>query len=214
MKQSIINRIRALGGDTSKMNGESMSADLCSITFSTVLYRKPPDTPWAKVEEQEPIDGLGDFIQENLDLFKKDKERFFDTFYHTFFTLTEEPYGQYFWLGEKFTPFRKESKDFEEFHYLFDPPSPEFAKILSVTNGVETDFVHLFYGFAYPDGIFVASVDKNPENPTVFGTDHEAFFYEIDEEGDLESYLQSFWTKDELREVLEKYMEELSGGSL
>ena len=46
-------------------------------------------------------------------------------------------------------------------------------------------------------------VDINPENPTVFATDHEEWFIEIDNEGDLGKYLQSFWTKKELRDYIE-----------
>lgn len=63
--------------------------------------------------------------------------------------------------------------------------------------------IHLFYGYGYPDGIYIASQDKNADNPRVFATDHEAWFIEIDDEGDLASYLHSFWTKEELRAEIE-----------
>lgn len=45
MKQTILNRIQALGGDISKVKGTSLQEDLLAITFDTVLYEKPEDTP-------------------------------------------------------------------------------------------------------------------------------------------------------------------------
>lgn len=105
MKKAILDRIQALGGDISSVKGESLAKDLCSITFETVLYRKPIDTPWGDANVQEPIYGLGDFVDENRELYRKDKEAFFHKLYEKYFTLTEEPYGQYFWCGKMFTPF-------------------------------------------------------------------------------------------------------------
>lgn len=204
MKKSIMDRIEALGGDISRVKGSSLAEDLCSITFDTVLYKKPVDTPWARADEAEPIDGLGEFVDENMDLYRDNREAFFHKLYEKYFTLTEEPNGQYFWNGELFTPFREGSSDFNEWNRMFQEDIYSFEKILSVTDGKQTDFIHLFYGYGYPDCIYVAGQDSNPENPTVFGTDHEQWFIEIGNEGDLESYLQTFWTKEELREEIER----------
>ena len=66
MKQTILNRIQALGGDISKVKGTSLSDDLLAITFNTVLYPKPQDTPWAKADEKEPIYGLGEWVDANI----------------------------------------------------------------------------------------------------------------------------------------------------
>ncbi len=57
MKQAILDRIQALGGDISQVKGKSLAEDLMSITFDTVLYPKPEDTPWADEEDQEPSYG-------------------------------------------------------------------------------------------------------------------------------------------------------------
>lgn len=89
---------------------------------------------------------------------------------------------------------------------MFQEDIYSFQEIFSVTDNKQTNLIHLFYGYGYPDCIYVASQDKNSENPTVFGTDHEAFFIEIDHEGDLESYLYTFWTKEELRDYIEGRM--------
>ena len=78
MKQSILNRIQALGGDISKVKGTSLQEDLLSITFNTVLYEKPEDTPWAKADEEEPICGLGEWVDTHIELYKSDKKAFYD----------------------------------------------------------------------------------------------------------------------------------------
>lgn len=103
MNKTILDRIQALGGDISLVEGKSLADDLCAITFNTVLYKKPVDTPWAGADEEEPIDGLGQFMDENMELYQDDRERFFRKLYEK----TEEPYGQYFWNGELFTPFQR-----------------------------------------------------------------------------------------------------------
>ena len=207
MKKAILDRIEELGGNISSVEGKSLAEDLCSITFETVLYRKNVDTPWADADDEEPIYGLVDFIDENIELYKEDKEVFFNKLYEKYFILTEEPYGQYFWRGEMFTPFKQESADFKEWNKMFKDDKYSFSEILSVTDNKDTDFVHLFYGYDYPDCIYVASQDINSENPTVFGTDHEVWFIEIYDEGDLEKYLQNFWTKEELRDYIENRMD-------
>ena len=203
MKQAILERLQALGGDISLVKGESLAEDLCTITFDTVLYQKPLWTPWTDANGEEPIDGLGEFLDANLTLYQADKERFFQKRYETYFILNEVPYGQYFWLGEMFTPFQEGTRDFETWHEVFQGEIYSFETIFSVTEANTTDLIHLFYGYGYPDGIYIASQDKNADNPRVFATDHEAWFIEIDDEGDLESYLHSFWTKEELRAEIE-----------
>jgi len=207
MKREILERIEELGGNISSVVGKSLAEDLCSITFDTVLYRKNVDTPWSNADDEEPIEGLGDFVDENIELYKKDKDVFFNRLYEKYFILTEEAYGQYFWSGEMFTPFREGSTDFEEWNDFFNDDLHSFKEIFDVTDNKDPDFVHLFYGYGYPDCIYVVSQDVNSENPTVFGTDHEEWFIEVDVEGDLEKYLQRFWTKKELREYMEHRMD-------
>ena len=55
MKQEILDRIQALGGDISQVKGTSLAEDLSAITFNTILYEKPEDTAWARADEEEPI---------------------------------------------------------------------------------------------------------------------------------------------------------------
>lgn len=107
MKQEIINRIKQLGGDIANVKGVSLQDDLCAITFNTALYQKPEDTPWLSAEDTEPIMGLGNWVDENMELFNSDKETFYKIMVDTYYTLNKEPRGQLFWVAKPFTPFQK-----------------------------------------------------------------------------------------------------------
>jgi len=91
MKQEILNRLQALGGDISKVKGNSLQEDLLAITFNTVLYEKPQDTPWAKADEKEPIYGLGEWVDANFKLYQTDKKAFYEQMIAEFYQLTEKP---------------------------------------------------------------------------------------------------------------------------
>ena len=114
MKHEILNRIQALGGDTSQVKGTSLAEDLSTITFNTILYEKPEDTAWARADEEEPIYGLGKWVDAHMELYKTDKKTFYDQMIADFYCLTEEPHGQYFWTASLFTPFKEDTDDYEE----------------------------------------------------------------------------------------------------
>ena len=78
MKKDILDRIQALGGDISQVSGVSLQDDLQSITFNTVLYPRPADTPWEKAEDAEPIYGLGAFVEAHMALYQADKNAFYE----------------------------------------------------------------------------------------------------------------------------------------
>lgn len=67
MKKEITDRIRLLGGNVANLKGNSLKEDLCAITFDTALFLKPVDTPWLAAEDTEPIEGLGDWVDENTE---------------------------------------------------------------------------------------------------------------------------------------------------
>lgn len=77
MKKEIVNRIKQLGGNVANIKGVSLQEDLCAITFSTALYQKPEDTPWQSDKDTEPIEGLGDWVDENMELFNSDRKAFY-----------------------------------------------------------------------------------------------------------------------------------------
>ena len=91
MKKEITDRIRLLGGNVANLKGNSLKEDLCAITFDTALFLKPVDTPWLAAEDTEPIEGLGDWVDEHMELFNSDREAFYKEMTDTFFTLDEEP---------------------------------------------------------------------------------------------------------------------------
>jgi hypothetical protein len=77
-------------------------------------------------------------------------------------------------------------------------------QITKLTKEPYPNFIHLLASEGYPDGYYIAINDPNPENPTVFSTDHEAFFSEINKEGKLEKFLNNFITPQQLVTIVEK----------
>ena len=205
MKQEILNRIQALGGDISQVKGTSLAEDLSAITFNTILYEKPEDTAWARADEEEPIYGLGEWVDAHMELYKTDKKAFYDQMIADFYRFTEEGRGQHFWTASLFTPFKEGTDDYEEWYDDFaDEGFTDLTEITKVTGDKTPDFIELFYTYGYPDHIYIALSDPNPENPTLFGTDHEVFFSDIDNMGSLEDYLNTLMTPEELIEIVEK----------
>lgn len=205
MKQEILNRLQALRGDISKVKGTSLQEDLLAITFDTVLYEKPEDTPWTKADEEEPICGLGEWVDTHIELYKSDKKAFYNKMIAEFYCLTQEPRGQHFWIANLFTPFKEGTTDYEEWYDDFsDEEFVDLTEITKLTTDKTPDFIQLFYTYSYPDHLYIALSDPNPENPTLFGTDHEVFFSEVDNMGTLEDYFNTLMTPEELINIVEK----------
>jgi hypothetical protein len=208
IKQEILSRIVQLGGNIDNVAGSSLAADLQAITFDTVLYPAPIDTPWQKASEAEPIYGIAAFINENEPLFKTDKTAFYDKIIDHYFRITREGFGQRFFTGELFTPFKAGTPDHKEWNGDFtDRDMVDLSEVVAVTNDPQPDFVHVFESYGFPDNYYISLSDPNPENPTLFGTDHEVFFREITNEGNLEDFLKKFLTKEELVELIKKRIE-------
>jgi hypothetical protein len=207
MKKEILDRIQQLGGNISKVKGLPTHSAILSITFDTVLYRRPIDTPWEKAEDSEPIYGIAEFITENQELFKKDPKAFYDKIIEKYYRLTIEGYGQMFWEGQPFTPFKVGTEDYEEWNDEFIDEDIDLSEITKVTNDPAPDFIYLFSSYGFPDNYYICLSDPNPENPTLFGTDHEVFFREVTNEGNLEDFLNTFMTKEELLEIVKKRIE-------
>ncbi|MCP2026739.1 hypothetical protein L1276_001883 [Flavobacterium sp. HSC-32F16] len=207
MKKEILQQIKKLGGNIEHVKGISLQEDLQSITFNTVLYQRPTDKPWATADEEEPIYGIGDFINENEALFKENKEAFYDKIIQKYFRLTIEGFGQMFWEVSPFTPFKEGTEDYTEWNDDFMDDETDLSEIIKVTNDPAPDFILLMTSYGFPDNFYIALSDPNPENPTLFGTDHEVFFREVSNEGNLEDFMNSFMTKEELLEILKKRIE-------
>lgn len=209
MKKEILERISQLGGNIRQVKGISRVADLLSIDFSTVLYRKPVDTPWATAVETEPIHGLGEFIEQHRDLVENNRELLYQKILDHFYVLTEEPHGQTFWQPVLFTPFTPGTTDYDEWYigYFDDDTLVDLSEVQKVTGKEHGEFLQLFYSYGFPDQLYISLEDPQPENPTVFGTDHEVFFSEMTNEGSLEDYLNQLMTKEELIDLVQKALD-------
>ena len=151
MKAKILEKIKQLGGNIDNVKGNSLAEDILSITFDTVLYQKPEDTPWQTAEDAEPIYGIGEFINENEELFKTDKQALYDKIIDKYFRLTDEGYGQVFWQPRLFTPFKEGTEDFEEWNSEFIDEDTDLTEIIKVTNDKMPDFIQVFYSYGFPD---------------------------------------------------------------
>ena len=207
MKKEILEKINQLGGNSSNVKGQSLADDILSITFDTVLYQRPKDTPWQTADDAEPIDGIEKFINENEEFFTTDKQAFYDKLINKYFRLTDEGYGQIVWRPRLFTPFKEGTDDYEEWFDDFTDEDTDLSEIIKVTNDKRPDFIELFYSYGFPDNYYICLTDPQPENPTLFGTDHEVYFREVTNEGSLEDFLNTFMTRDELIQIVKKRIE-------
>lgn len=207
MKKEILEKIQQLGGNIDNVKGNSLADDILSITFNTVLYQKPEDTPWQTADQAEPIYGIGQFINENEALFNTDKQALYNKIIDKYFRLTNEGYGQVFWQPKLFTPFKEGTTDFKEWNDDFTDEETDLSEIIKVTNDKTPDFIEVFYSYGFPDNYYICLSDPNPANPTLFGTDHEVFFREVTNEGSLEDFINTFMTKEELLTIVKNRIE-------
>ncbi|RZL59032.1 MAG: hypothetical protein EOO93_16250 [Pedobacter sp.] len=207
MKKEILEKIQQLGGNIDNVKGNSLADDILSITFNTVLYQKPEDTPWQTADQAEPIYGIGQFINENEALFNTDKQALYNKIIDKYFRLTNEGYGQVFWQPKLFTPFKQGTADFKEWNDDFTDEETDLSEIIKVTSDKTPDFIEVFYSYGFPDNYYICLSDPNPENPTLFGTDHEVFFREVTNEGSLEDFINTFMTKEELLTIVKNRIE-------
>ena len=203
MNQHILDRIKALGGNIDQVKADSWMDDLLSIRFDTVLYERPQDAPWADVDDQEPIRGLGDYIDAYKQQFEQNPADFYAQLIQDYYQLTEERRGQSFWQAQLFTPFQVGTVDFEEWNADFSADDIDLEKIRQLTHDHEPDFIRLVFRYGFPDQYYICLSDPNPENPTLWGTDHEVFFTEVSCEGTLLDFLERCMTPTELIAFIE-----------
>lgn len=208
MEQDILSRISELGGNVNHSQEKTLVGILLNVTFDTVLYRRPKDTPWQHKHETEPIAGMDKFIMDNDKLFKQNEAEAFDKLIAHFFSLTEEPHGQFFWSPRLFTPFTEGTADYEIWNEELSETQINLPGIFPSINTSTPEFLQLFYSYGYPDHYYVSINDNNFDNPVVLGTDHESFFDEVTNESNLHDFLSSFMTKDEVIERTKRRMGE------
>lgn len=171
MNNSIIHKINTLGGVTDAVNPDkTFTENWQSIRFNNYLYDKDWD-----------VYGIDEFYRNHAALYKENNEKFYNDLTEHYFSLHDRTYGQYFFKDWMFTPFKPDSEDYEELEGLV-----EENELKKTVEGKEMDFVCIFYSYGYPDHYFVCTTDPDQSNPTVYGTDHEVYFDEIENEGSLD----------------------------
>ncbi|MBB6370099.1 hypothetical protein [Chryseobacterium shigense] len=196
MKANILQKLTVLGANTDHVNKEKTFAENWkSITFNHYLYDKEWD-----------VYGIDQFYESNRHLYANNKEDFYQNLLDHYFSEHENAYGQDFYKNWLFTPFKKNSEDFGELDGLVDE-----TEVREIVQGSEMDFICIIYSYGYPDHYFVCLTDPDQENPTVYSTDHEVFFQEIENEGTLEKFLERYMTKEEFVEVVKEYLERKFG---
>ncbi|WP_223600708.1 hypothetical protein [Chryseobacterium sp. GVT01B] len=195
MTESIVNKIKELGGNTDAVSiDKNFAENWQSIRFGHHLY----DRDW-------DVYGIDEYYEKYKTVFQNDQKDFYKNLLEHYFSDHELPYGQYFPRDWFFTPFKKDTEDYEELDGLIDE-----HEIKEIVEGSEMEFICLFYFYGYPDHFFVCTTDPDQENPIVYSTDHEVYFQEIENEGSLEDFLDRFITKEEFLETVKEYLKEKS----
>jgi hypothetical protein len=193
MKQAILTQIQRLGGNTGRVMGESLQADLAAIILKNPLY------PASYLTE---LTGVTEFWEHHRPLYQTDRPAFYQLLLGHFFADQEVSYGQAFFRNFLFTPFKEDSPDYGELDGLVT--SDEIRQVVA---GTDLDFMCVCYSYGFPDHYFVCLTDADQENPVVYGTDHEEFFSEITKKGTLETFFNGFVTPAEFLAAATKHLE-------
>jgi len=198
MKSEILKRIQELGGTFKKAS--SLQEAIWGIEFNHPLY---PHELWGH-----ELYGIDEFYDKNEVLYKADKDEFYNSLLAHFFSDHDLPYGQTFYKKKLFTPLKKGTDDYEEWGSIFeDSTMTDLSVIKDVVGDGKLEFIQIAYSYGFPDHYYVCLSDSNPENPCVFGTDHEVFFLEISNEGTFEEFLNRFYSKAEFLELAKSYID-------
>ena len=134
------------------------------------------------------------------------KNKGFNQLIQEYYQLTEEGRGQTFWQAVRFTPYQAGTADFDEWNRDFLEDDIDLKAVIQLTQNPKPDFLQLFYRYSFPDRYYICLSDPDPENPTLFGTDHEVFFTEVTHEGSLEDFLNRCMTPSELMSIIKAKM--------
>lgn len=211
MEKSVLERLIELEGELLPSDGQSLQSQLTSIALTTPLYPKPTDSPWATAEESEPIIGISQYVTENQILFDSNRKEFFNQLLLYYFGPDNSAryHGQSYFQTDLFTPFREGTADFQRWQGLI-----AMDEVQRVVRSTPLDFMKIAWSYGYPDAYYVCLSDPNPQNPLVYGTDHEEFFKEIEPNGTLSEFLNSFFTKTELLATFDRFISQIDERSL
>ena len=206
MKQAILDRIVQLGGDSNMAVQTTLVDCILSIELNGPLYKKPSAVPWS--DNPEPIIGLSDYVDENIELYKANETLFYKNMVKYFYDNPNGRFGQTYFSPKLFTPLTQGTEDYKEWHSWFEDPKIDLSIFSKFESSKPLEFVELTYTNDYPSNLYICTSDFDVENPTVFGTDHTVHFIEISEQGSLENFFNQFMTKDEFLEIVIPQMNE------
>ena len=206
MNRAILDRIVELGGDTRAAAGEQLVEYIYSIDLKCPLYKKPSEVPWS--DNPEPIYGLGNYVDENIEFYKTDKSLFYENMVKYFFDNPNDHFGQTYFSPKLFTPLTEGTDDYKEWRSWFESSEVNLSVFKKFEFSHPLEFMELTNTNGYPNALYICTSDPDTENPRVFGTDHTVHFIEISEEGRLEDFFNKFMTKNEFLEIVISQMEE------
>ncbi|MCB2410077.1 hypothetical protein [Hymenobacter lucidus] len=192
MKPEVRQQIHRLGGTTTAAATTDLAEFLAATSFPHPLYPR---------HYAEELFGLDEFYQQHRALYTANPAAFYEALLLHFFADHQLPYGQDFFRPFRFTPFTPGTPDYGELEGLVT--AEEVA--LTVAGG-PLEFICICYSYGFPDHYFVCPGDPNPENPTVYGTDHEVFFQEITAVGSLEEFFNRYLSKDEFLAIARRHL--------
>lgn len=197
MTPEIWQQIQRLGGTVAAPEA-SLAAFLQATSFPHPLYPR---------KYAEELYGLDEFYQQHQALYAANAPAFYEALLQHFFADHELPYGQDFFRNFLFTPFTPNTPDYGELEGLVTPDDLP----LTVAGTDPLEFICICYSYGFPDHYFVCVSDPNPQNPTVYGTDHEVFFEELTPVGSLEEFLTRYLSKEEFLAIAQQYITTRNG---
>ena len=199
MDPNIIQQIQTLGGSYAEPQDQTLLAQLKAIAFPHSLQY---------------LEDLEDHVEYHFDKredqFKANLEQALNQLELDFFPESEPGPSGYLWVHRPFTPLTEGTEDYKEWAWTRDEFN--FSEVRKVVGEGALEFVQIGYSYGYPDSYFICLQDPNPENPTVFGTDHEVFFDEVSNHGSLLDYLNGFCTRKQFKEIAQSILNEAGLG--
>lgn len=166
-------------GGTFNFTGQSLQSDIESIKFNKNFLHTE----------------FEDYLQDEL--YSKIKEI-------GVIPETEISYPRITFQSMLFTPFTEGTADYAEWHNQLDE-----KEIQSVIGLSDLRFLYIGESNGFPNHYFICMSDTNKDNPTVYTTDHETFFSEIEVMGTLEDYFNFLVSQEEYQETMQSLVAEL-----
>ena len=191
MEKNIKIAFEELGAVFKNSTTNSMVDFFDAIELTIPLYQKY----W-----EDNLFGLDEFLEKNI-------EPTYENIIGYFFSDNTPLCGYTLFVNRLFRPLTPNSSEYDEWYSMFkDDEDVDLTVVRKVMEDGNLEFLQVFKSYGFPDYFFISLNDPNPENPTLFSTDHETFFSEIENEGDVASFLETFFRKDEFYRVVIKYI--------